>query len=322
MKAIVMNSAGGCETLEYVERPDPVAGPGQALVEVAVAGVNFLDTGVRKGTLGTDVPNPKILGVEGMGRVLAVGEGVEGVAPGQRVAWVNARESYAERIAIPATSLVKVPDAIDDRTAASVMMQGLTASHFATDFYPVQPGDIAFVHAAAGGVGLLLTQIIKLRGGHVIGRVSSEEKVAVAKEAGADHVIVDTEGRFAEEALRLAHGEGVHVVYDGSGPTTCRGSLDVLRRSGTFCWYGPVLGGPGPIDIMSLPKSIKLGYAGFRDHIHTPELFRARSAQLFDWIAKGKLKVRIGGEYLLAEAAKAHADMESRKTTGKLLLVP
>jgi NADPH:quinone reductase len=321
MKAIVMNSAGGCETLEYVERPDPVAGPGQAFVEVAVAGVNFLDTGVRQGSLGTDVPNPKILGVEGMGRVLAVGEGVEGVAPGQRVAWVSAPGSYAERIAIPAMSLVKVPDAIDDRTAASVMMQGLTASHFATDFYPVQPGDIAFVHAAAGGVGLLLTQIIKLRGGLVIGRVSSEEKVAPAKEAGADHMIVDTEGRFAEEALRLTRGEGVNVVYDGSGPTTFQGSLDVLRRSGTFCWYGPVLGGPGPFDIMSLPKSIKIGYARYFGLIHTPELLRAHSAQLFDWISEGKLKILVGGEYRL-DAAKAHADMESRKTTGKQVLVP
>jgi len=322
MKAIVINSAGGREMLEYVERPDPVTGPGQALVEVAVAGVNFMDIGVRRGTLGTDVPNPKVLGVEGMGRVLAVGDGVEDIEPGQRVAWVYAPGSYAERIAIPATSLVKVPDAIDDRTAASVMMQGLTASHFATDFYPVQSGDIAFVHAAAGGVGLLLTQIIKLRGGHVIGRVSSEEKVAVAKEAGADHVIVDTEGRFAEEALRLTRGEGVHVVYDGSGPTTFQGSLDALRRSGTFCWYGPVLGGPGPLDIMNLPKSIKIGYAGFRDHIHTPELFRARSVQLFDWISEGKLKILLGGEYRLADAAKAHADMESRKTAGKLVLVP
>jgi NADPH2:quinone reductase len=186
----------------------------------------------------------------------------------------------------------------------------------------VRPGDVAFVHAAAGGVGLLLTQIIKLRGGHVIGRVSSEEKVATAKEAGADHVIVDTEGRFAEEVLRLTHGEGVHVVYDGSGPTTFQGSLDVLRRSGTFCWYGPVLGGPGPLDIKSLPKSIKIGYATFFDHIHTPELLRARSARLFDCIAEGKLKVRIGGEYRLADAAKAHADMESRKSTGKLALMP
>jgi NADPH2:quinone reductase len=267
------------------------------------------------------MPNPKILGVEGVGRVVA-GDGVEGLAPGQRVAWVYAPGSYAERIAIPATSLVPVPDAIDDRTAASVMMQGLTASHFATDFYPVQPGDIAFVHAAAGGLGLLLTQVIKLRGGRVIGRVSSEEKTAISKEAGADHVIVDSEGRFAEEALRLTCGEGVHVVYDGSGPKTFQGSLDLLRRSGTFCWYGPVLGGPGPLDIMSLPKSIKIGYATFFDHVHTPELLRARTAQLFNWIADGRLRIRIGGEYALADAAQAHADMESRKTTGKLVLVP
>jgi NADPH:quinone reductase len=322
MKAVVMNGAGGTEVLEYVERPEPVAGPGQALVAIAFAGVNFMDIGVRQGTVWAEAPNPKVLGVEGAGRILAVGDGVEDLAPGQRVAWVYAPGSYAERIAIPATSLVPLPDAIDDRIAAAVMMQGLTASHFATDFYPVQAGDVAFVHAAAGGLGLLLTQIIKLRGGQVIGRVSSDEKVAAAKEAGADHVIVDTQGRFAEEALRLTNGAGVHVVYDGSGPATFQGSLDVLRRSGVFCWYGPVLGGPGPIDIMSLPKSIKIGYAVFSDHIDNPDLLRARSARLFDWISEGKLKVRIGGEYPLADAARAHADMESRKTTGKLLLVP
>jgi len=322
MRAVVMNGTGGREMLEYVERPEPVAGSGEALVEITFAGVNFMDIGVRQGMIWTDIPNPKILGVEGVGRVLKVGAGVEGIESGQRVAWVYAPGSYAERIAIPATSLVPVPDTIDDRVAASVMMQGLTASHFATDFYPTQPGDVAFVHAAAGGLGLLLTQIIKLQGGHVIGRVSSEEKVAAAREAGADHVIVDTEGRFAEEALRLTNGEGVHVVYDGSGPTTFRGSLDILRRSGTFCWYGPVLGGPGPLDIMSLPKSIKIGYATFFDHIPTPGLLLARSAQLFDWIAERKLKVLIGGEYRLADAATAHANMESRKSTGKLLLVP
>jgi NADPH2:quinone reductase len=311
MKAVVMNGTGGREMLEPVERPDPVAGPGEALVEIAFAGVNFMDIGVRQGVAWTETPNPKVLGV-----------GVEGLAPGQRVAWVYAPGSYAERIAIPAAALAPVPDAIDDRTAAAVMMQGLTASHFATDFYPVQRGDVAFVHAAAGGLGLLLTQIVKLRGGRVIGRVSSEDKVAAAKEAGADHVIVDAEGRFAEEALRLTNGEGVHVVYDGSGPKTFQGSLDVLRRSGVFCWYGPVLGGPGPLNIMSLPKSIKIGYGVFFDHVHTPDLLRARAAQLFDWITDGKLRVRIGGEYPLADAARAHADMESRKTTGKLLLVP
>lgn len=322
MKAVVMTRQGGPEVMEFVERPEPVAGPGQALVEIAAAGVNFMDIGVRHGIAWTEMLDPKILGVEGAGRVVSVGDGVGNVRLGDRVAWVYAPGSYTERAAIPADALVPIPDEIDDRTAAAVMMQGLTASHFATDFYPVQSGDIALVHAAAGGVGLLLSQIIKLRGGHVIGRVSSADKVAIAKEAGADHVIVDTEGQFAEEVLRLTGGEGVHVVYDGSGPKTFQGSLDALRRSGTFCWYGPVLGGPGPIDIMQLPKSIKIGYAIFFDHIHTPELLRARSIRLFDWIIEGKLKIRIGGEYPLADAANAHADMESRMTTGKLLLVP
>jgi NADPH2:quinone reductase len=322
MKAVVMNDVGDVDMLACVERPDPVPGVGEVLVQIAVAGVNFMDIGVRQGMAWHEMPLPRVLGVEGAGRVIALGDGVTDFKLGQRVAWVYAPGSYAEKIAIQATSLVAIPDDIDDQTAASVMMQGLTASHFATDFYPIQPGDIAFVHAAAGGVGLLLTQITKLRGGRVIGRVSSADKVAVAKAAGADHVIVDTEGKFAEEALRLTDGEGVHVVYDGSGPSTFQGSLDVLRRSGTFCWFGPVLGGPGPLNIMSLPKSIKLGYAVFFDHIHTPELLRARSAQLFDWISQGKLKVHTGGVYPLADAAKAHADMASRTTTGKLLLVP
>lgn len=241
---------------------------------------------------------------------------------GQRVAWVYAPGSYAERIAIPASSVVPVPDDIDDRTAASLMMQGLTAGHFATDFYPVQPSDVALVHAAAGGLGQLLTQIIKLRGGTVIGRVSSNAKVEAAKAAGADHVVVDAEGDFAAEVLRLTGGEGVHVVYDGSGPTTFDGSLACLRRSGTFCWFGPVLGGPGRIDIMRLPRSIKLGYAVFFDHIPTPELLRARTSRLFDWVRQGKLQVAAATEFGLSDAAKAHEAMESRATTGKLLLIP
>ncbi len=161
-----------------------------------------------------------------------------------------------------------------------------------------------------------------VRRGHVIGRVSSVDKVEVAKAAGANHVIVDTEGNFIDEVLRLTDGEGVNVVYDGSGPKTFQGSLAALRRSGTFCWYGPVLGGPGPLDIMSLPKSIKIGYATFFDHISTPELLCARTEQLFRWIDDGSLKLRIGGTYPLYDAARAHADMESRATTGKLLLIP
>ena len=316
-----MTSPGGAEVLQYIDEPEPALGENQVLVEIAVAGVNFMDVGARRGLLG-GAYRPRILGVEGAGRVLEVGAGVTGFQLGQRVAWAFAPSSYAQRIVVSADALVSLPDDIDDLTAAAVMMQGLTASHFTTDFYPVQPGDIALVHAAAGGLGLLLTQIIKLRGGTVIGRVSGPEKVEAARNAGADHVIVDTAGEFAREALRLTLGRGVDVVYDGSGPTTFQGSLDALRRSGTFCWYGPVLGGPGAIDIMSLPRSIKLGYAVFSDHIPTPALLRAHSARLFGWIAEGKLKVHVGGVYPLADAARAHADMASRATTGKLLLLP
>lgn len=322
MKTIVMTAVGGSEVIDILEFPEPVPGPGEVLVEIAAAGVNFMDIGVRNGMAWHEMPLPRALGVEGAGRVLALGEGVTDLAVGQRVAWVYAPGSYAERLAIPAAALVPIPDDIDDRTAASLMMQGLTASHFATDFYPVQPGDVALVHAAAGGLGQLLTQIVKLRGGTVIGRVSSEAKVAAARAAGADHVIVDAEGDFAAEVLRLTGGEGVHVVYDGSGPATFEGSLASLRRSGTFCWFGPVLGGPGRIDIMSLPRSIKLGYAVFFDHIHTPELLRARTARLFDWVREGKLQIAPATDYALADAVQAHAAMESRATTGKLLLIP
>ncbi|KQY23727.1 quinone oxidoreductase family protein [Rhizobium sp. Root482] len=321
MKAAVMNGIGDTDVMEVVEHPEPDAAPGHVLVEIAAAGVNFMDIGVRQGMAWTEIANPKILGVEGAGRVLTVGDGVTDFSAGDRVAWVYAPGSYAERISIPVSSLVRLPD-FDDRTAAAIMMQGLTASHFATDFYPVQPGDIALVHAAAGGVGLLLTQIIRLRGGRVIGRVSSEDKVAIAKQAGAEHVIVDRRGDFAQQVLSLTNDRGVDVVYDGSGPTTFQGSLDSLRRSGTFCWYGPVLGGPGLLDIMSLPRSIKIGYAVFSDHVYAPDRLRARTTQLFDWVRDGSLKINIGGSYPLEDAASAHADMASRRTTGKLLLVP
>lgn len=322
MKAIVMTAKGDAGVLAFVEQPERAPGTGEVLVEVAAAGVNFMDIGVRQGMAWADVPEPKALGVEGAGRVVAVGDGVSGFKPGDRVAWVYAMGSYAERVIVPEGALVHVPNGIDDRTAASLMMQGLTASHFATDFYPVQPGDWALVHAAAGGVGQLLTQIIRLRGGHVIGRVSSEAKVAAAKAAGAEYVIVDTAGDFAGEVLKLTGGRGVDVVYDGAGPVTFQGSLDSLRASGTFCWYGPVLGGPGALDIMRLPKSIKIGYAVFTDHIPTTEQLRMRAKQLFDWAEAGVLKVETGGVYPLADAAQAHADMESRATTGKLLLIP
>jgi NADPH2:quinone reductase len=321
VKAVRMTHVGEVDALEYYEESDPKAGDQQVVVEVAAAGVNFMDIGARRG-MASGGYEPSILGVEGAGRVAEVGPGVTELKEGDRVAWVFVPSSYAERIVAPVSSLVKVPDEIDDKTAAAVMMQGLTASHFATDFYPVRPGDIALVHAGAGGLGLLLTQIIKLRGGSVISRVSNESKVAIAMTAGADHVIVDSTGTFAAEAVRLSDGEGVHVVYDGSGPATFQGSLDALRRSGTFCWYGPALGGPGALDIMTLPKSIKLGYAVFLDHVYTPELLQARAASLFQWIQDGDLKVNIGNTFHLSDARQAHVAMERRATTGKLLLMP
>lgn len=320
MRAIAMTSPDG--GLDLIDVPAPAPDPGKVVVEIAAAGVNFMDIGIRRGMAWTDVPNPKVIGVEGAGRVVGLGEGVAGFAIGDRVAWIYAPGSYAGQVEVPEGALVRIPDGIDDRTAAAIMMQGLTASHFATDFYPVQPGDVALVHAAAGGLGMLLTQIVKLRGGTVIGRVSSVAKAEAARSVGADHVIVDAEGSFADQVLGLTGGEGVNVVFDGSGPATFADSLASLRRSGTFCWFGPVLGGPGPIDIMSLPKSIKLGYAVFSDHIPTPALLRERTAQLFQWIMEAKLRVEIGGIYPLADAVRAHADMESRRSTGKLLLIP
>jgi NADPH2:quinone reductase len=322
MKSVVMMQAGSPEVLAFVDRPEPTPGPGQALVEVAAAGVNFMDTGARRGLAWGTESNPKTLGVEGAGRVLAVGDGVTRLRSGDRVAWCYVPGSYTERLVAQVDALVPIPDGVDDQTAAAVMMQGLTASHFATNFYPVNPGDIALVHAASGGLGLLLTQVIKMRGGQIIGRVSSSAKIGPAKEAGADHVVVDTEGKFADEVIRLSGGSGVNVVYDGSGPITYAGSIASLRTSGTLCWYGPVLGGPGPIDIMGLPKSIKIGYGVFSDHVPTPEALRGRAAQLFDWIIAGDLKVRIGKTYPLSEAARSHADMDSRASTGKLLLIP
>lgn len=320
MKVVAMTARGGVDVLHLFERPDPQPGPGEIVVEVAASGVNFMDVGIRQGMNAMALPH--VLGVEGAGRISAVGEGVSDLTVGQRVAWVYALGSYADRVLMPAASAVPIPDDIDDRTAASLMMQGLTASHFATDFYPVQSDDIALVHAAAGGLGQILSQIIKLRGGRVIGRVSSPAKAGAAEAAGADHVIVDADGDFAGEVMRITNGEGVDVVYDGSGPATFEGSLASLRRSGTFCWYGPVLGGPGSLDIMSLPRSIKLGYAVFFDHIHTPELLRARTSRLFDWIREGKLRISPATEFALSQAAQAHAAMESRSTTGKLLLIP
>ncbi|MFI0780067.1 quinone oxidoreductase family protein [Streptomyces sp. NPDC021212] len=262
-------------------------------------------------------------GVEGAGVVAETGEGVHGVAPGDCVAWLtNGHGSYAELIVLPASGVVPVPDAVDDETAAAVFVQGLSAHHFATVSHPVRPGDVALVHAAAGGVGMMLTQIIKARGGTVIGLVSRPEKVGYAADAGADHVLVSSGDAFVEPVRELTGGEGAHVVFDGAGATTFAASLQVLRTHGTLVFYGPLIGDVPTIAMNDIPRSTRLTYPVTEDHIRTPEELAARTAELFALVERGELVVRIGGRYPLAEAARAHADIESRTSTGKLLLFP
>jgi NADPH2:quinone reductase len=221
----------------------------------------------------------------------------------------------------PAEKLVPIPDDIDDQTAAAMMMQGLTASHFVTETFSIKPGDIALVHSAAGGLGLILTQLIKILGGKVIGRVSTEEKAEIARNAGADHVIVESGGSFAKEVLRLTNNEGVHVVYDGAGADTFQDSLASLRYHGVLAYYGQTIKRLPPIDLLDLPKSVLVTYPSVVDHARTHEALLARAGQLFDWVRKGQLTIHISHHYPLADAAQAHADLEARKTTGKLLLL-
>ncbi|TYB58415.1 quinone oxidoreductase [Nonomuraea sp. PA05] len=321
MQAIVVEQLGGPGELRIAERPDPRPGPGQISVAISAAGVNFMDTGARR--LGPATGRvPFVPGVEGAGRVVALGEGVTEFAIGDRVAWVYAYGSYAEQVVMPAGSAVPVPDDITDEIAASVMMQGITAHHFTTEAAPVEPGQTALVHAAAGGLGQLLTQLVKARGGTVIGLTSSQAKTGVARQAGADHVVVSTGAAFVEPVMELTGGQGVHTVFDGGGETTFRASTQVLRRHGTLLYYGAVIGDPPVLNLRELPRSIKVSYPVFRDHIPTREQLLTHSAELFGLLRQGRLRVEIGGRYPLQDAARAHHDLEARTTTGKLLLLP
>lgn len=322
VNAIRIAKYGGPEVLRLqpIELPKP--GPGQALVQVIAAGVNFMDVGVRNGMYRHDGVPPFTPGVEGSGRIVALGEGVTGLKIGDRVAWFFSLGSYAEQLIAPVDALVPLPDEIDDLTGAAVMMQGLTASHFVTETYAVKPGDTALVHSAAGGVGLMLTQMIKLLGGKVIGRVSTEAKAEAARKAGAEHVIVDTEGNFAAKVRELTGGEGVQVVYDGAGADTFQGSLDSLDYHGVLAYYGQTIKRLPPIDLLDIPRSILLTYPTVHSHVRTREALLARSSQLFKWVMEGKLNVKIGHQYALADAAQAHKDLESRRTSGKVLLIP
>jgi len=312
MRAVVYERHGGPEVLELREVPDPQPGEGEVLVDVEAVGVNFRDVYEREGR-GYRVEPPAIIGVEGAGRIADTGE---------RVAWVGVQGSYAERVAAPRDTLVPAPDGVSSELAAAALLQGMTAHYLAHHSYPIQDGDWVLVHAAAGGVGLLLTQMAKLRGGRVIATTSTEEKAALAKQAGADHVIGYE--RFPERAREITGGEGMAAVYDGVGKATFLDGFDALAPTGRMILYGSASGQPDPVDpgLLQSHGSVYLQRPMLGTYTRTPQLLRELAQQLFELIAIGAIEVRIGATYSLAEARKAMEDLEARKTTGKLILIP
>jgi NADPH2:quinone reductase len=322
MRAVVLTGRGGPEVLELQELPDPTPGVNQLLVRVEAAGVNYRDIYERIGA-GSYKPAPgTIAGVEGAGTIVASGDGVEELVAGDRVAWVAAQGSYAELVLVDAGQAVPVPDGVSSETAAALLLQGMTAHYLAGDSYRIHPGDWVLVHAAAGGVGLLLTQIAKLRGGRVIATTSGGEKAELARGAGADEVI-GYEG-FHERVRELTGGEGVAAVYDGIGKTTFDDSLKALRPTGSMVLFGSASGAPDPVDtgVLAARGAVYLQRPMLGVYTRTREMLLARAGELLEWVREGKLDVRIGGTYPLEDAARSHEDLEARRTTGKLLLIP
>ena len=321
MYAVQAQRAGGPEVLEYVEIDDPTPGEGEVLVDVKATGMNFIDTYRRSGVY--PMPFPHIPGTEGAGVVSQVGEGVTNVQVGDRVAWHDAPGSYAQKVAVKADMLVPVPEDIDFDTAAAILLQGLTAHYLVTGSHRIEPGQTALVHAAAGGVGLLLTQLITHMGGKVIGTVSTEEKAQLAREAGAQHVFLYGEGVDIAQTVRdLTDGEGVHVVYDGVGKDTFDASLDSLRVRGSLVVFGGASGQVPPFDVQRLNSAggVFLSRPSLQWFVRTPEELRERSEVLFTGLKEGWLKFRVGATFPLEDAADAHRALEGRKTTGKVVL--
>jgi NADPH:quinone reductase len=310
MRAIVFERNGEPEVLEVKDVPAPEPEPDEVLIDVEAVGVNYRDVYERRGG-GYGSPPPAIIGVEGAGRIHDTGE---------RVAWAHVAGSYAEQIAAPREKLVPVPDTVSNEVAAAALLQGMTAYYLATDSYPIHPGDWVLVHAGAGGVGLLLTQIVKVHGGRVIATTSTDEKARLAREAGADEVI-GYDG-FAERAKEISHG-GVAAVYDGIGKATFLDGFKALGPTGRMILYGAASGRPDPIDPgMLVAGSWFVQRPTLQTYTRTPDLLHARGRALFELIEGGKLEVRIGARYPLEQARQAHEDLEARRTTGKLLLTP
>ena len=322
MKAIQISETGGPEVMKYIDLPDPVPGPGQAVVEPKSLGVNFTDIYTRAG-VNPPASLPAVIGLEGAGVVTALGDGASGVAVGDRVAWSGIPRSYAEKVAAPADKLVKLPDDLTFDDGAAVMLQGMTAHYLCHDSYPIKQGETALVHAAAGGVGLLLTQMVKALGGTVIGTVSTDKKAELAKNAGADYIINYTEQDFEEEVGKITGGAGIDVAYDAVGQTTFEKSLACLKHRGYMVLYG---GASGPVASVSIPvlnaKSLFLTRPGLASYTLTREELEHRAGDVLGWVASGKLKLHMHGSFPLSDVAEAHTQLAGRLTTGKLLLIP
>ncbi len=308
--------------MELVELPVPQPKANEAVVKLAASGVNFIDVYFREGRYKATLPF--VLGQEGAGTVTAVGAEAKSVKVGDRVAWTSVQGSYAEYAAVPADRLVPIPQGVSEQQAAAVMLQGMTAHYLSHDTFPLKKGETALVHAAAGGVGLLLVQMAHNIGARVIGTVSTEEKAKLARDAGADEVILYTKSDFEAETKRLTGGKGVDVVYDSVGKTTFEKGLNVLRPRGMMVLFGGSSGAVPPFDLVALSQkgSLYVTRPSLANYIATREELVARSGAVFGMLASGKLKLRIEHTYPLTEAQRAHRDLEGRKTTGKLLLTP
>lgn len=322
MKAIQVKQPGGPEALELVELPVPQPKANEALIKVAAAGVNFIDVYQREGRY--KVPLPFIAGQEGAGTVTAVGGDVKNVKAGDRVAWTSVQGGYTEYAAAPADRLIKVPQGVNDKQAAASMLQGMTAHYLCHSTYAVKPGDTVLVHAAAGGVGLLLVQMCHNLGARVIGTVSTQEKAGLAREVGADEIILYTKSDFESETKRLTDGLGVNAIFDSVGKDTFEKGLNILRPRGMMVLFGGSSGAVPPFDpiLLSGKGSLFLTRPSLVHYIVTREELQSRANDVLNMIATGKLKLRIEHVYALAEAQQAHRDLEGRKTTGKLLLIP
>ncbi len=321
MKAVFVNAPGGADQMQYADVATPVPAKGQALVKIAVSGVNFIDVYFRIGLYKAEPP--VLLGMEAAGVVEAVGEDVTVVKPGDRVAYAMARGSYAEYAVVPAWQLVPIPDGLDFESAAATMLQGMTAHYLTHSTFPLQAGHTCLVHAAAGGVGLILTQLAKMLGAKVVATVGSDEKAELARQAGADRAVVYTRDDFQAAAREFTGGKGVDVVYDSVGASTFMKSLDSLRPRGTMVTFGNASGPVPALEPLLLNQkgSLFLTRPSLAYYAATREELLWRAGDLFRWIGEGKLDLRIEHKYALANAAQAHIDLESRKTTGKLLLL-